>query len=417
MAIIMRKGQARITRTVYKKVLWGMVMGFCLIAMAEVAIRVMAAAGHPVIEDRWFEYDPELLWKLKPDFKGTYSGVPCRIHPYGFRGDPSRTIVPKKTNELRILCLGDSRTFGYGVKEEDSYPVQLENELKKLAPDMSITVFNGGTPGYSSYQGAVWLERYGLSLEPDVIAVAFSFNDRRAVEDKECQDDRSNFRRRFSRYTYDRRLGAFSFYRLLKKGVFRLCYPEASPLTLSDWKLRVSPDRYRSHLVRICEIARAHSIMVFLLPMNDHSPAMPVLRMALTRLEAHNYPEAMRLLDEIPKATDIFSPMISYYWEEVAKHCGLSIPQRFNRYLIFDPMEGGPPLRADVTYNQIMREVGQELGVEIVDIGVLLEEDPDYYLDFCHFSAAGNHKIGLSLASEILEGVMRVQRSGTESGW
>ena len=32
--------------------------------------------------------------------------------------------------DLRIVCLGDSVTFGWGVPEEDSYPRQLEHLLK-----------------------------------------------------------------------------------------------------------------------------------------------------------------------------------------------------------------------------------------------------------------------------------------------
>ena len=43
----------------------------------------------------------------------------------GFRGPE----IPKKKQKRRILCLGDSVTFGWGVEEEASYPALLRKTL------------------------------------------------------------------------------------------------------------------------------------------------------------------------------------------------------------------------------------------------------------------------------------------------
>jgi hypothetical protein len=50
-------------------------------------------------------------------------------------------------DDHRVLCLGDSNTFGLGVAAEDSYPVQLERLWNERAGDPRIQVVNVGRPG------------------------------------------------------------------------------------------------------------------------------------------------------------------------------------------------------------------------------------------------------------------------------
>lgn len=38
---------------------------------------------------------------------------------------------PKSRDRFRVMVLGDSLTYGYGVHEEETYPMQIESELKK----------------------------------------------------------------------------------------------------------------------------------------------------------------------------------------------------------------------------------------------------------------------------------------------
>lgn len=40
-------------------------------------------------------------------------------------------IKPKEANEYRILCLGDSFTFGLGVNDNETYPRILEQILRQ----------------------------------------------------------------------------------------------------------------------------------------------------------------------------------------------------------------------------------------------------------------------------------------------
>jgi len=60
---------------------------------------------------------------------------------------------------LRVLCLGDSATFGTGSNDDETYPAQLKKILKRRHPGRNVEVINAGIPGYSSMQGTWFLEK------------------------------------------------------------------------------------------------------------------------------------------------------------------------------------------------------------------------------------------------------------------
>lgn len=70
----------------------------------------------------------------------------------------------------RILCVGDSHTWGSAVSREESYPAQLQERLDLVAPD-TYSVVNQGLPGMNTAQLRqrlpVWIQRY----EPDTVIV------------------------------------------------------------------------------------------------------------------------------------------------------------------------------------------------------------------------------------------------------
>jgi len=73
--------------------------------------------------------------------------------------------------------MGDSVTYGHLAREEETYARVLERELAARGIE-GAEVVNAGVLGYSTYQGAVLLERRILALEPDVVLFAHRNNDR-----------------------------------------------------------------------------------------------------------------------------------------------------------------------------------------------------------------------------------------------
>lgn len=122
------------------------------------------------------EPDRELFWKLRPRLNVSFQGAVTVTNQLGLR---EKTINPvKKPGTLRILCLGASPTFGWGVAEEYRYSNVLEQLLRHspLAGG-NVEVINAGIIGYSSYQGAGLLKKLLPVLKPDIVTIPFVVND------------------------------------------------------------------------------------------------------------------------------------------------------------------------------------------------------------------------------------------------
>jgi lysophospholipase L1-like esterase len=135
-----------------------------------------------------FEGDPLLLWRLKPNLDHAYwDFTVVSTNAQSFRAD--YPIGAKPAGTFRIVCLGDSVTFGYRVPpvwpekpndynpEWQPFPVLLEKELRNANPNRSIEVFPMAVPGYTSHQGLAWLRRDIGYLQPDVVIASFGWND------------------------------------------------------------------------------------------------------------------------------------------------------------------------------------------------------------------------------------------------
>ena len=96
------------------------------------------------------EYDEKLFWRLKgviPDFKDS---------------------------QTRIICLTDSVSVMY---EGKGYPDLLEPDLARRLPHLGAKVFNGGVPGYTSFQGLKYFTTELIAYRPDIVIVCYGWND------------------------------------------------------------------------------------------------------------------------------------------------------------------------------------------------------------------------------------------------
>ena len=119
--------------------------------------------------------DPGVVYELKPSIEACFSGAYVRTTTDGLRtGRP--VIQPKPADLYRILLLGDSQTFGWGVAYEDTFAAVLEREMA-AETGHAVEVVNAGVPGYNTAQEAAFLERRGLSFTPDCVLVLFINND------------------------------------------------------------------------------------------------------------------------------------------------------------------------------------------------------------------------------------------------
>ena len=155
---------------------------------------------------RILEPDSALTWKGRPRLRRTYVDVfgpadteadrtsilrqfrptvpdalvdnpvwEISLNAEGFRDREFPGTKPE--GAFRVVCLGDSWTFGANVGQEQTYPRQLEARLRALFPERRVEVLNLGVLGYTSFQGLQLLKQRALQLEPDLVVIGFGMND------------------------------------------------------------------------------------------------------------------------------------------------------------------------------------------------------------------------------------------------
>lgn len=95
----------------------------------------------------------------------------------GFRGP--EFPAQKKEQSVRMAFLGDSFTFGEGVRFEDTYPERTAVLLnQKFAREgVLFESLNFGVGGYNTVQEWELLERTVAGFSPDILVVGYALND------------------------------------------------------------------------------------------------------------------------------------------------------------------------------------------------------------------------------------------------
>ena len=104
------------------------------------------------------------------------NGVEYTINSLGLRGPEIAAEKPAGT--FRILGVGDSITFGIGVRDNETYLRQIETALNAQYHDHPrFEVLNSGVQGYNTYDEVIALEKRWLALGPDLVVIFFYLND------------------------------------------------------------------------------------------------------------------------------------------------------------------------------------------------------------------------------------------------
>lgn len=156
------------------------------VIVAEIVIRLVSP--QPVGRALpMYEADTVLLHRLRPGYEGKLRSsefeVNIAINSRGFRGaewsrNPGR----------RVLVLGDSFTFGYGVPEDAVFTALLQDSLRRF--ESNVTVYNAGVPGYGTTQEQQLLEQLWSFVKPQVVILAFTVgSDLRNVVEQNLQEE------------------------------------------------------------------------------------------------------------------------------------------------------------------------------------------------------------------------------------
>jgi lysophospholipase L1-like esterase len=113
-----------------------------------------------------------LLYELLPDSKVKIQGNEFAINAFGFRDKKYRR---RKANKSRIIFVGDSITYGWGVALEETYHKQLERVLSERGFD--VDVMGMGIPGYNTIQEYYLIKETVLDFKPDILILQIAPND------------------------------------------------------------------------------------------------------------------------------------------------------------------------------------------------------------------------------------------------
>ncbi len=150
---------------------------YCLAFIgAEGAIRALRP-GYPGFRIPQVQHRtaPGLGFEMVPNQIAYTTAEPATINEHGFRGPRFRGH--RRADHVRVLCIGDSMTFGYSVGDDDPFPRQLERRLSEVWPGRQAEVINAGVQRYFLYQVIDLLRVKGPPLAPDVVVLAVNGSD------------------------------------------------------------------------------------------------------------------------------------------------------------------------------------------------------------------------------------------------
>jgi len=407
-----------------KKIVFALIVLIGLPVGAEMAVRLVCWATGRVpytVATPWCVADDDLLYVLKPHFGGKVFQAIARINNQGLRGEDITTSKPEGTR--RVLCLGDSRTFGYQVAQDECFPAQLETIWREQSPASPIQVSNAGLPGYSSDQGLRYLELKGLRFNPDVVTVAFGFNDRRFVLKPEQADSAAWFRQAAQGLRSRHRLsvsyallgGAKVLSHMRSEDTWRrdvLAFPSQR---LDGLLCRVNLDAYRQNLRRIVELCRARHILVIFIAMGDAPAVEQPFQEGMRLRSEKRYEEAIERFSGIGRtpadpATEQWCRALTLYEMGLTREAqgrtteAVALFRQSAQAAAFWSVFGGTPIRHARDYVEATRQVAEEMKVRCLDIAGQFAQRPELFADYTHHNAAGHKRIAELLAECLKDG-------------
>lgn len=83
---------------------------------------------------------------------------------------------PFDHESYRIIIMGDSFTYGLGLKNSNSWPKKTEQYLHDKGYN-NIEILNGGIPDTNTRQQVAFFNKYTCDYKPDMVIIGFIIND------------------------------------------------------------------------------------------------------------------------------------------------------------------------------------------------------------------------------------------------
>ena len=139
--------------------------------LAEGGWRALRTSDYgPTTNPRYVPTDPALGWRYRPSARARHRSddfdVGIELNAQGFRDAP----FEPRSERPRVVALGDSLTFGWGVEAAEGFTARLEQRLGVEVLDLAVC-------GYGTDQELLLWERDGRALQPDLVLLTVCEND------------------------------------------------------------------------------------------------------------------------------------------------------------------------------------------------------------------------------------------------
>ena len=141
---------------------------------AEILLRVMKPQIFDIHPQGMYVADPSVGYLMTPGYAGVIERseykAPFTVNSLGLRGPPLRD---RQNDTFRILILGDSMAFGFGVLDDEVFSARLEAILAERLPERDIQILNASVPGFGTADQLAFLRTRGAMLDPNLVVVLF----------------------------------------------------------------------------------------------------------------------------------------------------------------------------------------------------------------------------------------------------
>lgn len=315
-----------------------------------------------------FQRNPFLVGVPRASARATDGTKVISIDESGFRNVPGQH---RGDSAIRVLTLGGSTTFGVSVDDADTWQVHLSNALNRDAT-RPVTVINGGVPGYTSAENLVQFAFQAAEVRPHVVVLFQGINDLRATNSPDLRSDYSNFHAKAqvdNLATNELKVGnRIALLAIAKRVVEAVFVRDAYRAPAGPRAGTPDPQAlgiFRHNLVTIGAMCRAYQVVCIFVP---------------------------QVLSPVHTAEG----PIQAWWL---------------RYVEVDSLR---PLLA--AYNETLRGVAADAGLVYATSVADATWDGTSFLDYCHFSPAGNARFAELLAPYVQSAATRaveVARGGT----
>ena len=131
------------------------------ISLCFVILEIFMIVAEPYLHRGAFEYDADLGFRVRPG----------RLNSNSFGFNDKEYDLEPEAGVLRILFVGDSFSWGGGIKQ--NYAAILERMFERHHGRHRVDIINGGYPMTHTGEHVLMLKKYGLQYNPHMVFLGF----------------------------------------------------------------------------------------------------------------------------------------------------------------------------------------------------------------------------------------------------